>query len=52
VIRGKFEIAFKACSETQKQQCFERAKKVIDPMRGTNLKLERWFDCLYRKTPP
>jgi site-specific recombinase XerD len=39
-------------SETQKQQCFERAKKVIDPMRGTNLKLERWFDCLYRKTPP
>ena len=35
----------------RKQQYFDWAKKVIDQVRGTNPKLERRFDPLYRKRP-
>jgi guanosine-3',5'-bis(diphosphate) 3'-pyrophosphohydrolase len=30
---------------------FDWAKRVIDPMRGTNARLERRFDSLYRRRP-
>ena len=33
----------------RKRQYFDWAKKVIDQLRGTNPKLERRFDGLYRK---
>jgi guanosine-3',5'-bis(diphosphate) 3'-pyrophosphohydrolase len=35
----------------RKRQYFDWAKKVIDQVRGTNSKLERRFDQLYRKRP-
>jgi guanosine-3',5'-bis(diphosphate) 3'-pyrophosphohydrolase len=35
----------------RKREYFEWAKKVIDQVRGTNQKLERRFDRLYRKRP-
>lgn len=35
----------------RKREYFEWAKKVIDQARGTNPKLERLFDQLYRKRP-
>ncbi len=35
----------------RKRQYFDWAKKVIDQVRGTNPKLERRFDQLYRKRP-
>jgi GTP diphosphokinase / guanosine-3',5'-bis(diphosphate) 3'-diphosphatase len=35
----------------RKRQYFDWAKKVIDQVRGTNAKLERRFDRLYRKKP-
>jgi guanosine-3',5'-bis(diphosphate) 3'-pyrophosphohydrolase len=35
----------------RKQEYFDWAKKVIDQVRGTNPKLERRFDQLYRKRP-
>jgi guanosine-3',5'-bis(diphosphate) 3'-pyrophosphohydrolase len=38
-------------SVERKREYFDWAKKVVDPMRGTNSKLERRFDRLYRKRP-
>jgi GTP diphosphokinase / guanosine-3',5'-bis(diphosphate) 3'-diphosphatase len=35
----------------RKREYFEWGKKVIDQMRGTNAKLERRFDQLYRQRP-
>ena len=35
----------------RKREYFDWAKKVIDQVRGTNPKLERRFDQLYRKRP-
>jgi (p)ppGpp synthase/HD superfamily hydrolase len=35
----------------RKRQYFDWAKKVIDQVRGTNSKLERRFDQLYRRRP-
>ena len=35
----------------RKQEYFEWAKRVIDQVRGTNAKLERRFDSLYRRRP-
>lgn len=35
----------------RQREYFEWAKRVIDPMRGVNPKLERRFDQLYRKRP-
>jgi len=33
----------------RKRECFDWAKKVIDQLRGTNSRLERLFDRLYKK---
>jgi GTP diphosphokinase / guanosine-3',5'-bis(diphosphate) 3'-diphosphatase len=38
-------------SVDRKREYFDWAKKVIDQVRGTNPKLERRFDQLYRKKP-
>jgi len=38
-------------SLTRKREYFDWAKQVVDHVRGTNLKLERRFDALYRKRP-
>ena len=38
-------------SLTRKREYFDWAKRVVDEVRGTNLKLERRFDSLYRKRP-
>jgi guanosine-3',5'-bis(diphosphate) 3'-pyrophosphohydrolase len=38
-------------SVERKRGYFKWAKKVIDQVRGTNLKLERRFDRMYRKMP-
>ena len=35
----------------RKREYFDWAKRVIDQVRGTNSKLERRFDALYRKKP-
>jgi len=35
----------------RKREYFDWAKKVIDQLRGTNTKLERRFDQLYRQRP-
>jgi guanosine-3',5'-bis(diphosphate) 3'-pyrophosphohydrolase len=35
----------------RKREYFDWAKRVIDQVRGTNSKLERRFDALYRKRP-
>jgi guanosine-3',5'-bis(diphosphate) 3'-pyrophosphohydrolase len=35
----------------RKREYFDWAKRVIDQVRGTNAKLERRFDTLYRKRP-
>ena len=35
----------------RKREYFDWAKKVIDQVRGTNLKLERHFDTLYQQRP-
>ena len=35
----------------RKREYFEWAKKVVDQMRGTNPKLERRFDQLFRQRP-
>src|ERR1700676_2479483 len=35
----------------RKREYFDWAKRVIDQVRGTNAKLERRFDSLYRKRP-
>jgi guanosine-3',5'-bis(diphosphate) 3'-pyrophosphohydrolase len=35
----------------RKQDYFDWAKRVVDELRGTNAKLERKFDALYRKRP-
>jgi guanosine-3',5'-bis(diphosphate) 3'-pyrophosphohydrolase len=36
---------------TRKREYFDWAKQVVDQVRGTNLKLERRFDSLYRRRP-
>lgn len=41
----------KGWSIERKREYFDWAKKVIDQVRGTNPKLERRFDHLYRKRP-
>ena len=38
-------------SLARKREYFDWAKQVVDQVRGTNLKLERRFDSLYRKRP-
>ncbi len=38
-------------SLARKRECFDWAKQVVDQVRGTNAKLERRFDSLYRKRP-
>src|SRR5688572_15198561 len=38
-------------SVTRKREYFDWAKRVVDQVRGTNLRLERRFDSLYRKRP-
>jgi guanosine-3',5'-bis(diphosphate) 3'-pyrophosphohydrolase len=35
----------------RKQEYFDWAKRVVDELRGTNARLERTFDALYRKRP-
>ncbi len=35
----------------RKQEYFDWAKKVVDELRGTNARLERKFDALYRQRP-
>jgi guanosine-3',5'-bis(diphosphate) 3'-pyrophosphohydrolase len=35
----------------RKREYFDWAKRVIGQVRGTNSKLERRFDALYRKRP-
>jgi guanosine-3',5'-bis(diphosphate) 3'-pyrophosphohydrolase len=38
-------------SLARKREYFDWAKRVIDRVRGTNARLERRFDALYRKRP-
>ena len=38
-------------TEERKREYFEWAKKVVDQLRGTNARLERRFDQLFRKVP-
>jgi guanosine-3',5'-bis(diphosphate) 3'-pyrophosphohydrolase len=38
-------------SVSRKREYFDWAKRVVDQVRGTNLRLERRFDSLYRKRP-
>jgi guanosine-3',5'-bis(diphosphate) 3'-pyrophosphohydrolase len=38
-------------SVDRKREYFDWAKKVIDQVRGTNVKLERHFDQLYQQRP-
>ena len=38
-------------SLARKREYFDWAKQVVDQVRGTNPKLERRFDSLYRKRP-
>ena len=38
-------------SLTRKREYFDWVKQVVDQVRGTNPKLERRFDALYRKRP-
>ena len=35
----------------RKREYFDWAKRVIDQVRGTNARLERRFDSLYRRRP-
>lgn len=38
-------------TEERKRQYFEWAKRIVDRLRGTNTRLERRFDALYRQLP-
>jgi guanosine-3',5'-bis(diphosphate) 3'-pyrophosphohydrolase len=40
-----------AWSLRRRREYFDWAKRVIDRVRGTNAKLERRFDALYRRRP-